>query len=108
MFLTNLGVTKILDSFTLVLERKAGKEIHESSKMEFWGKISRNNIALPDAEDNDLGPLNKGSIADLLCWKHYQPSAKSHESLISVKCNTLLYYWLKKAWQLSEVFYNDQ
>ena len=34
-FLTILGVTEILCSFRLVLEAKTGKEIPESSRLEF-------------------------------------------------------------------------
>ena len=63
--LTILGVTKILCSFKLVLEGKTGKEIPESSKLEFLEKFSANNFALSDAEDNTSGPLNRGGIADL-------------------------------------------
>ena len=38
-FLTILGVTEILCSFKLVLEWKTGKEIPESSRLEFLEKI---------------------------------------------------------------------
>ena len=61
-FLTILGVTEILRSFKLVLEGKAGKEIPGSSRLE---NFSENNFALPDAEDNNAGPLNRRGIADL-------------------------------------------
>ena len=64
-FLTILGVTEILCSFRLVLEGKTGKEIPESSRLEFLEKILGNNFALSEAEDNTLGPLNRGGIADL-------------------------------------------
>ena len=64
--LTILGVTEILCSFRLVLEGKTGKEIPESSRLEFLEKFSANNFALSDAEDNTSGPLNRGGIADLL------------------------------------------
>ena len=64
-FLTILGVTEILCSFKLVLEGKAGKEIAESSRLEFKEKFSANNFALSDAEDNTSGLLNRGGIADL-------------------------------------------
>ena len=81
-FLTILGVTKILCSFRLVLEGKTGKEIPESSRLEFLEKFSANNFALSDAEDNTSGPLNRGSIADLpllrtllaICPKSREPS----------------------------------
>ena len=64
-FLNILGVIEILCSFKLVLEGKTGKEIPESSRLEFLEKFSANNFALSDAEDNTSGPLNRGGIADL-------------------------------------------
>ena len=64
-FLTILGITEILCSFRLVIERKTGKKIPESSRLEFLEKFSANNFALSDAEDNTSGPLNRGGIADL-------------------------------------------
>ena len=64
-FLTILEVTEILCSFKLVPEGKTGKEIPESSRLEFLEKFSANNFALSDAEDNTSGPLNRGGIADL-------------------------------------------
>ena len=60
-----LGVTEILSSFRLVLERKTGIEIPESSRLEFLEKFSANNFALSDAKDNTSRPLNKGRKADL-------------------------------------------
>ena len=60
-----MGVTKILYYFKLVLEGKTGKEIPESSRLEFLEKFSANNFALSDAEDNNSGPLNRGGIGDL-------------------------------------------
>ena len=60
-----LGVTEMLCSFKLVLERKTGEEMPESSRLEFKEKFSANNFALSDAEDNTSGPMNRGSIADL-------------------------------------------
>ena len=64
-FLTTLRVTEILCSFRLVLEGKIGKEIPESSRLEFLEEFSANNFALSDAEDNTSGPWNRGGIADL-------------------------------------------
>ena len=64
-FLTILGVTDILCSFKLVLEGETGKEIPESSRLEFLEKFSANNFALSHAEDNTSGPFNRGGIADL-------------------------------------------
>ena len=63
-FLTILGVTEIY-IFNLVLEGQAGKEILESSRLEFLEKFSANNFALSDAEDNTFGPWNSRGIADL-------------------------------------------
>ena len=60
-----LGVTEILCSFRLVLEGGKGKKIPESSKLKFLEKFSTDNFALPDAEDNTSGPLNRGGIAEL-------------------------------------------
>ena len=64
-FLIILEVTEILCSFKLVLEGKTGKEIPESSRLEFLEKFSANNFALSDAEGNSSGPLNRGDLADL-------------------------------------------
>ena len=80
-FLTILGVTKIC-SFRLVLEGKTGKEIPESSRLEFLEKFTGNNFALPDAENSTSGSLNKGGIADspllrtplAICQKSREPS----------------------------------
>ena len=64
-FLTIFEVTEILRSFRLVLGGKTGKEIPESSRLEFLEKFSANNFALSDAEGNTSRPLNRGGIADL-------------------------------------------
>ena len=64
-FLTILRVTEILCSFRLVLEGKIGKEMLESSRLEFLQKFLVCNFALSDAEDNTSEPLNRGEIADL-------------------------------------------
>ena len=44
-FLTILGVAEILCSFRLVLEGKTGKEIPESSRLEFLEKFLANNFS---------------------------------------------------------------
>ena len=62
--LTILGVREILCSFRLVLQGKTGKDIPESSGLEFLEKFSENNLALIDTENNNSGPLNRG-ITDL-------------------------------------------
>ena len=64
-FLTIFRVTEILCSFKLVLVGKTGKEISESSRLEFLQKFSANNFALSDAEDNTSRPLKRGGIGDL-------------------------------------------
>ena len=64
-FLSILGVIQILCNFKLVLEGKTGKEIPESSRLEFFKKFSANNFALSDTEDKTSGLLNRGGIADL-------------------------------------------
>ena len=76
-----MGVTEILCSFKLVLEGKTGKEIPDSSRLEFLEKFLANNFALSDAEGITSGPLNSGSIADLpllrtllaICHKPWEP-----------------------------------
>ena len=60
-----MGVTEILCSLKVVPEGKTAKEIPESSRLEFLGKCSANNLALSDAEDNTSGLLNRGGIAGL-------------------------------------------
>ena len=73
---------QILCSFRLVLEGKAGREIPESSRLEFLEKFLANNFALSDAEDNTSAPLNREGIADLpllrtllaICQKSREPS----------------------------------
>ena len=49
----------------MVVSRETGKEIPDSSRLEFIQTFSANNFALSDAEDNTSGPLNRGGIADL-------------------------------------------
>ena len=55
----------MLCNFRLVLEAKTGKEILESSRLEFLEKFSASNFTLSDTEDNTFRPLNRGGIADL-------------------------------------------
>ena len=64
-FLTILGVTEILWSFRLVLEGKTGKEIPESSRLEFLEKFSANNFALFRHRRQHLWWVEQKSIADL-------------------------------------------
>ena len=64
-FLIILGVTEILCSFRLALQRETGKETPESSRLEFLEKILANKLALSDPEDNTSELLNRRGIADL-------------------------------------------
>ena len=64
-FLIILGVIKILCSFKLVLQENTGKQIPESSRLEFLEKVLANNFALSDAEDNISGSLNRGGRGNL-------------------------------------------
>ena len=59
-----MGIKEIF-SFRLVLDRKTGKEIPESSRLGFLVKFLANHFALSDAEDKKSGLLNRGGIADL-------------------------------------------
>ena len=52
-------------NFKLVLEGKTGKEIPESSRLEFLEKFLVNTFALSDIKDNTSGPLNRGGMVDL-------------------------------------------
>ena len=63
--LTIMGVTEILCNFRLVLEGKTGKEIPESSRLEFLETFSANNFALSNAEENNFRSLNRGGLTDL-------------------------------------------
>ena len=64
-FLTILVVIEILGSFRLVAGGKIGKEIPESSRLEFLEKFFANNFVLSEAEDKISGLLNRGGVADL-------------------------------------------
>ena len=60
---TNLKYYKVLRSFGLVLERKTGKKIPESSRLEFVERFSAKKFTL--AEDSISCPLIRGVIAYL-------------------------------------------
>ena len=72
-FLTILGVTEILCNFRLVLEGKTGKEIPESSRLEFLEKFLANNAGLSVTEANTSRALYRGGIADLLLLRTLLP-----------------------------------
>ena len=55
--------------FQLVLQGEIGKQIPESSRLDFLEKFFGNNFALSNAEDNTTWPLNRGDVADLLLLK---------------------------------------
>ena len=65
-FLTILRVTEILCSFRLILGRKTGEVIPDSSKLEFLEKFLANNFPSSDTESNTSGPFNREVIANLL------------------------------------------
>ena len=77
-----MEVIEKLCSFRLVLEKKTGKEISDSSRLEFLEKFLANNSALSDAKDNNSGLLKREGIADLpllrklltIRQKSWQPS----------------------------------
>ena len=77
-----MRVTEILCSSRLLLEGKTGKDIPQSSRLEFSEKFWGNNFTLSDAEDNTSLMLNWGGIADLpllrrllaICQKSPEPS----------------------------------
>ena len=70
-FLIIFGVIEILCIFRVVPEGKTGKEIPESSRLEFLEKFLANNFALSDAEDNTSRLLNRGGIANLPLLRIY-------------------------------------
>ena len=104
-FLTILGVRELLWSFKLVLEGKLGKEIPESSRLEFREKFSANNFALSDAEDNTSGTWNRRGIADLPLLRTLL-AIRPQSQISGTEC-TLLFYWHMQVWQLQEPFWND-
>ena len=65
--LTVLVATEILCNFRLVLEGKTGKEIPEPLSLELFKKLSANNLALSDVEENTSRLLNRGGIQIYHC-----------------------------------------
>ena len=51
--------------FQISSGRETGKEIPESSRLEFMEKVSANNFSLSDAEDNTTRLLNRRGTAGL-------------------------------------------
>ena len=60
-----LGVTEILCSLRIVLEKKTDKKIRKSSRLEFLQKFLANNFPLSDAEENTSRSLNTEGTTDL-------------------------------------------
>ena len=58
-FLSILGVTEIMCSFKFLLEGKTGKEIPESSRLEFLEKFSANNF---EASKNCFENIEKNPL----------------------------------------------
>ena len=84
-FLATLGVTEILRSFKLVLKEKTGKEIPESSKLEFLEKFSANHFPLSDAKVNTSRPFKRVDLADLPLLKTLLRICQNPESQVSGK-----------------------
>ena len=73
-FLTILAVAEILCSFRLVLEGKAGKEILDSSRLQFLEKFLAKDFAL---SNNTFWSLNRRGIADLTLLRTLRIHQKS-------------------------------
>ena len=82
-----MGVTEIC-SFKLVLEGKTGKEIPESSRLEFLEKFWANNFALSDAEDNTFNKLS--TYCELSLWSVLYVFWVTNEVKLSVILKFLL------------------
>ena len=81
IFLTILVVKEILYGFRLLLEEKPGKEMPESSRLEFLEEFLANNFVLSDEEDNASGLLNRGDsrftfVENTISNLHKVPKAK--------------------------------
>ena len=85
--LTIMDVTEIC-SLRLVQEGKTGKEIPESSRLEFVEKFLAKNFAWSDTEGNTSWPLNRGGLADLPFLR----------TLLAI---------CQKSWELQELFCHD-
>ena len=95
-FLTILGVTtEILRSFRSIIERKAGKEIPESSRLEFLEIFLANNFALSDAEDNSqVSAASRISSIRGITYLKYFNSQVSRNSQVSAEENRVFYITL--------------
>ena len=114
-FSSNLGVTEILCSFRLVLEEKTGKEIPDSSRLEFLEKFLATNFALSDAEYNTSGPLNRVGIANLpllrillaICQtsqesSFYHPNQQKNSHKLCDETGHLVLSLLESQWKLRQ------
>ena len=88
-FLTNLGVTWIICTSKLVLEKKACKEILESSWLEFFIKFSGSIFTLSDGEDNTL-PYAYCNGEE--CWVEIGWNRHSYLSLTKLTKNVFLLF----------------
>ena len=70
-FLTNLGVREIRCSFRLVIEGKIGKDIPDSSRLEFLEMFFVNSFVLSDGESNTFSRLIEEVKQIYLRWEHY-------------------------------------
>ena len=61
----HLGSHRNIMQFQIVIEGETGKEIPQSSRLEFLEKFPANNVALSDVEDNTSRLLNRRGMADL-------------------------------------------
>ena len=63
-FFNKLNLT-LGDFYLKIIEGQTGKEIPESSRLEFLEKFLANNFTFLDAEDSTSSPLNREGITDL-------------------------------------------
>ena len=84
-YLTIFRVTQILYSFTLVLEKKTGKEIPESSRLEFLDTCQANSFALSrldqvKLERNQANAKQYAEVGLFLVENYSNSSCKSNRS----------------------------
>ena len=87
----HLGSYRNIIQVQINCRREVGKQIPESSRLEFLEKFSANYFALSDAEDNTSGLLNRGGIANLpmlrtrlaIHQKSRQPKFRASDELFS-------------------------
>ena len=77
-----------------------GKEMPESSRLEFLEIFLANNFALSDTEANTFGPLNRGGIADLPLLRTLLAIATIPVTQVSGKWQTFVLLAYMQVWQL--------